>query len=80
MPTVRSLDSDLSIAGAIEENLRMRAAFVLALAAVTGGLAISGSASSAAISWKGHSWQVTSGAMAGVCQGDPSNEIGRAHV
>ncbi len=23
--------------------------------------------------WKGHTWQVTSGGMAGVCQGDPGN-------
>jgi len=25
------------------------------------------------IAWKGHTWQVTSGGMAGVCQGDPKN-------
>ena len=25
------------------------------------------------LSWKGHTWQVTSGGMAGVCQGDPNN-------
>ena len=30
-------------------------------------------ASAATLSWKGHSWQVTSGGMAGVCQGSPNN-------
>jgi hypothetical protein len=30
-------------------------------------------ASAATINWKGHTWQVTSGGMAGVCQGDPAN-------
>jgi len=32
-----------------------------------------GAAKAATISWKGHTWQVTSGGMAGVCQGDPKN-------
>jgi len=32
-----------------------------------------GAASAATLSWKGHTWQVTSGGMAGVCQGDPKN-------
>src|SRR3954447_15770876 len=27
----------------------------------------------ATLSWKGHTWQVTSGGMAGVCQGSPNN-------
>ena len=30
-------------------------------------------APAATISWKGHTWQVTTGGMAGVCQGDPNN-------
>ena len=30
-------------------------------------------ASAATLNWKGHSWQVTSGGMAGVCQGSPNN-------
>src|SRR3954468_12669098 len=30
-------------------------------------------ASAATLSWKGHTWQVTSGGMAGVCQGNPAN-------
>ena len=30
-------------------------------------------ARAATIAWKGHTWQVTSGGMAGVCQGDPQN-------
>lgn len=31
------------------------------------------SAQAATISWKGHTWNVTSGGMAGVCQGNPAN-------
>jgi hypothetical protein len=34
---------------------------------------VSGGAMAATIDWKGHTWQVTSGAMAGVCQGNPAN-------
>jgi hypothetical protein len=30
-------------------------------------------AAAATINWKGHTWQVTSGGMAGVCQGSPAN-------
>jgi hypothetical protein len=30
-------------------------------------------AGAATIAWKGHTWQLTSGGMAGVCQGDPQN-------
>jgi len=30
-------------------------------------------ARAATLAWKGHTWQVTSGGMAGVCQGDPNN-------
>jgi MYXO-CTERM domain-containing protein len=30
-------------------------------------------AEAATLAWKGHTWQLTSGGMAGVCQGDPSN-------
>jgi hypothetical protein len=36
-------------------------------------LGFASSAGAATISWKGHTWQVTSGGMAGVCQGDPNN-------
>src|SRR5881394_1839634 len=32
-----------------------------------------GAARAATIDWKGHTWQVTSGGMAGVCQGSPAN-------
>ena len=42
-----------------------------ALALAIGGLPRS--ASAVDLVWKGHTWQVTSGGMAGVCQGDPSN-------
>src|SRR4051794_41482804 len=44
---------------------------LLALAAVLAGAPRAGRA--ATLSWKGHSWQVTSGGMAGVCQGSPNN-------
>ena len=30
-------------------------------------------ADAATLAWKGHTWQLTSGGMAGVCQGDPKN-------
>ena len=30
-------------------------------------------AEAATLAWKGHTWQLTSGGMAGVCQGDPKN-------
>jgi MYXO-CTERM domain-containing protein len=30
-------------------------------------------ASAATLDWKGHTWQVTSGGMAGVCEGNPAN-------
>lgn len=30
-------------------------------------------AQGATLDWKGHTWQLTSGGMAGVCQGDPAN-------
>ncbi len=36
-------------------------------------LAAAPAAWAATLSWKGHTWQVTSGGMAGVCQGDPNN-------
>lgn len=50
---------------------RMRWAKVILVFAV---LASSrGAAQAATITWKGHTWQVTSGGMAGVCQGDPKN-------
>jgi len=42
-------------------------------AAVLAAAAFCGSAAAATINWKGHTWQVTSGGMAGVCQGSPSN-------
>src|SRR4051794_41880032 len=44
------------------------------LLALAGALAVVPRAGVAAtLSWKGHSWQVTSGGMAGVCQGSPNN-------
>jgi hypothetical protein len=46
---------------------------VLALALAAGAIAAAPAAGAATLSWKGHTWQVTSGGMAGVCQGDPNN-------
>ena len=36
-------------------------------------LSLGAGADAATLAWKGHTWQVTSGGMAGVCQGDPNN-------
>jgi hypothetical protein len=45
------------------------------VAAAVAGMAAAAPAAQAAttIAWKGHTWQVTTGGMAGVCQGDPKN-------
>jgi hypothetical protein len=50
----------------------MRRIGALSLAVFAGALA-SGAATAATLNWKGHTWQVTSGGMAGVCQGNPAN-------
>ncbi len=36
-------------------------------------LCLGAGADAATLTWKGHTWQLTSGGMAGVCQGDPKN-------
>jgi MYXO-CTERM domain-containing protein len=36
-------------------------------------LCLAAGADAATLAWKGHTWQLTSGGMAGVCQGDPNN-------
>ncbi|HEY4394534.1 MAG TPA: hypothetical protein VGP64_10745 [Polyangia bacterium] len=46
---------------------------IFAVAALATGLGHTGDSRAATISWKGHTWQLTSGSMAGVCQGDPQN-------
>jgi len=46
---------------------------VFAAAVLAAGLGNMRDARAATISWKGHTWQLTSGGMAGVCQGDPQN-------
>ncbi|HLK89115.1 MAG TPA: glycoside hydrolase family 16 protein [Polyangia bacterium] len=51
--------------------MRRRSLGVAVLLAV--GWGYPGQAGAATISWKGHTWQLTSGGMAGVCQGDPQN-------
>ncbi|HEY6475179.1 MAG TPA: hypothetical protein VI456_01275, partial [Polyangia bacterium] len=51
----------------------MRGRSILAAAVLAAGLGQLGESHAATISWKGHTWQLTSGGMAGVCQGDPQN-------
>lgn len=51
----------------------MRRTRAAATAVMTGWLGFAAPATAATIDWKGHTWQVTSGAMAGVCQGAPAN-------
>ena len=43
------------------------------LAAIATVLCLGAAADAATLAWKGHTWQLTSGGMAGVCQGDPKN-------
>src|SRR5206468_3189022 len=50
-------------------SLRRAAAVCLTGPVVLLGFA----ADAAALQWKGHDWNVTSGGMAGKCQGNPSN-------
>ena len=45
----------------------------LAAALVVASLGGGRESRAATIAWKGHTWNVTSGGMAGVCQGDPQN-------
>src|SRR5437764_12868909 len=51
----------------------MRAGVAVAAALAGFVLAETTVARAATIAWKGHTWQLTSGGMAGVCQGDPNN-------
>ena len=48
-----------------------RRGLLLAIVAVIVGAPLG--ASAVTLNWKGHTWQVTSGGMAGVCQGSPNN-------
>ena len=48
-----------------------RRGLLLAIVAVIAGAPLGVGA--VTLSWKGHTWQVTSGGMAGVCQGSPNN-------
>lgn len=45
----------------------------IAAASMALALALARPADAATISWKGHTWNVTSGGMAGVCRGNPAN-------
>lgn len=45
----------------------------LGLVALLASALISEGVAAATVNWKGHTWQVTSGGMAGVCQGNPAN-------
>jgi hypothetical protein len=53
----------------------MRSGFMtfLSVASFAGALAIGQVAQAATINWKGHTWNVTGGGMAGVCQGSAAN-------
>jgi hypothetical protein len=53
--------------------LDMRRRSILAAVVMAVALGGIGESRAATISWKGHTWQLTSGAMAGVCDGDPQN-------
>jgi hypothetical protein len=46
---------------------------LLALAGLFATMAIASVSHAATINWKGHTWNVTAGGMAGVCQGNASN-------
>ena len=46
---------------------------VLFLAITIAGAVFERAAAAVTLNWKGHTWQVTSGGMAGVCQGSPNN-------
>jgi len=45
----------------------------VAIGVVVAALTAVSAARGATLNWKNHTWQVTSGGMAGVCQGDPNN-------
>jgi len=53
--------------------LSRRAQRVLIAGLCCAALGVPSAAGAVTLSWKGHTWQVTSGGMAGVCQGDPNN-------
>jgi len=55
----------------IRRSDAVRRSLLLAIVAVMAGAPLGVGA--ATLSWKGHTWQVTSGGMAGVCQGSPNN-------
>jgi hypothetical protein len=52
---------------------RMITHWTLAAVSVAVVVALARPADAATISWKGHSWNVTNGGMAGVCAGNPAN-------
>jgi hypothetical protein len=47
--------------------------FVRLMTVIATVLCLGAGAEAATLAWKGHTWQLTSGGMAGVCQGDPKN-------
>lgn len=58
--------------GSPMKNTRRRI-FGLSLVSTLLVLGLAREAAAADLVWKGHTWKVTSGGMAGVCQGDPKN-------
>src|ERR1022692_972964 len=51
----------------------MRRILNITVALVGGAFCAALPVQAATIAWRGHTWQLTSGGMAGVCQGDPQN-------
>ncbi len=50
-----------------------RRSLPIVVATAIAAIAHHGSAAAAALEWKGRTWEVTDGGMAGVCEGSPSN-------
>src|ERR1041384_1452275 len=69
----RSSESERRPPGKGAHDLRWWRTLLAVLTGMMAGVMTGSSAGAAQISWKGHSWQGTSGGMAGVCRGDPGN-------
>src|SRR5450432_3141154 len=54
-------------------DARRHGLFLSALVVLAAVVSLERGAHAATLVWKGHTWQVTSGGMAGTCQGSPNN-------
>jgi hypothetical protein len=61
------------LAALVIELAKRRPSIVGRMALTATVLCLAAGAEAATLAWKGHTWQLTSGGMAGVCQGDPKN-------